>query len=62
MGLCGKTQNRCECVNSVIWTSIHKTVFVGLDTLEFGLHNAVLCFNDGVAKKSDVLNTLDLTK
>jgi len=49
--LCETTQNRCECVNSVIWTRIHKTVFVGLDTLEFGLHDAVLCFNDGVAKK-----------
>jgi hypothetical protein len=49
--LCGKTQNHCECLNSVIWTMIHKTVFVRLDTLAFGLYDAVLCFNDGVAKK-----------
>ena len=49
--LCGTTQNTFECVNSVIWTRIHKTVFVRLDTIEFGLYDAVFCFNDGVAKK-----------
>jgi hypothetical protein len=49
--LCGTAQNRCECVNSVIWTRIHKTIFVRLDTLKFGLYDAVLCFNYGVAKK-----------
>jgi hypothetical protein len=54
----GKTQNSDESLNSVIWTRIHKTVFVRLDTLEFGIYYAVLCFNAGVARKSDVLNIL----
>jgi hypothetical protein len=28
-----------------------KAVFVRLDTLKFGLYDAVLCFNDDIAKK-----------
>ena len=42
-------------MNSVIWTRITKR----LDTLKFGIYDAVLCFiNDDIAKKNDVLNTL----
>jgi hypothetical protein len=38
-----KTQNPNESLNCVIWTRIHKTVFVRLDTLKFGVYDAVLC-------------------
>jgi hypothetical protein len=44
----GKVHNLNERVNSVIWTRISKTVFVGLDALKFGVHDAVFCFNDEV--------------
>jgi len=37
-----------------------KPVFVRLDTLEFGPYDAMFCFNDCVAKKCDVLHTLDV--
>jgi hypothetical protein len=47
---CGKTHNPNEHVNSVIWTRISKTVSVRLDTLKFRVCDAVLCFNDSVAK------------
>jgi hypothetical protein len=45
-------------LNSAIWARIPKSVFVRLDTLKFGVYDAVLCFNDGVAKRNDVLNIL----
>jgi hypothetical protein len=51
----GKAHNPNEHVNSVIWRRISKTVFVRLDTLKFGVYDAVFCFNDGVAKRN-VLN------
>jgi hypothetical protein len=54
----GKTHNPNEHVNSVIWTRISKTVFVRPDTLKLWVYDAVLCFNDGVAKRNDVLNIL----
>jgi hypothetical protein len=46
-------------VNSVIWTRISKTVYVRLNTLKFGIYDAVLCFNDGAAKRN-VLNILGM--
>jgi hypothetical protein len=54
----GETHNSNEVVNSVIWTRIRKTVFLGLPhlSLKFGIYDAVLCLNDGVAKTNDVLN------
>jgi hypothetical protein len=48
----GKTHNPNEHVNSVILTRISKTVFIRLDTLKFGVYDAILCFNDGVAKRN----------
>jgi hypothetical protein len=54
----GETQKPNESLNSVIWTRIHKTVFARLDTLKFGVYDAVLCLNYGVAKTNDVLTIL----
>lgn len=54
----GKTQNPNESLNSVIWTRLPKTVFVRKETLTLGVHDAVMCFNAGVSKKTDVLRLL----
>jgi hypothetical protein len=53
----GETHNPNEAVIAVTWTRIPKSIFVRLDTFKFGVHDAVLCFNDGVAKRN-VLNML----
>jgi hypothetical protein len=45
-----QTPNPIESLKSVIWTKVHKTDFVRLDTVKFGIHDIVLCFNDGVEK------------
>jgi hypothetical protein len=39
----GKTHNPNEPVNSVIWTRISKIVFIRLDTLKFGVYDALVC-------------------
>jgi hypothetical protein len=54
----GTIQTRNESWNRIIWPRIHKSVFVGLDTLKFGVYRAVLCFNDGAAKRNDIVNIL----
>ncbi|GFU86667.1 uncharacterized protein TNCV_2880871 [Trichonephila clavipes] len=43
----GRTQNPNESFNKCIWERIPKTVFVGIETLKFGVMDAVICFNDG---------------
>jgi hypothetical protein len=58
---CGKTQNPNEYLNSIICTSVPKTVFGRLDALKSGVYDAVLCFNDGVAKRNDVINILGVS-
>jgi hypothetical protein len=53
--LYGTTRNPNEGVNSVIWTRIPKR----LETLKFGVYDAVICFiSDDIANINDVLNTL----
>lgn len=42
----GRTQN-VNALNNVIWTYVPKKVFVGIDTLKFGVYEAVTTFNDG---------------
>ncbi|MBP1527417.1 MAG: hypothetical protein H9Q66_05815, partial [Spiroplasma ixodetis] len=41
------TQNANESVNSVIWTRLPKTAFVQLNTLKFGVYEAIASFNKG---------------
>ncbi|GFS97164.1 uncharacterized protein TNCV_1921111 [Trichonephila clavipes] len=43
----GRTQNPNESFNKCIWERIPKTVFVGIETLKFGVMDAIICFNDG---------------
>ena len=43
----GKTQNQNESLNGMVWQRIPKEVFVGKETLEFGLYDAIAHFNMG---------------
>ncbi|GFX90479.1 uncharacterized protein TNCV_2073571 [Trichonephila clavipes] len=43
-GLHERTQNPNESFNKCIWERIPKTVFVGIETLKFGVMDAVICF------------------
>lgn len=73
----GHTQNPNESFNHVVWSKVPKQVFVRLKTLEIGVYDAVLTFNEGkssrlavykelglsLSKKSvDVLRALDITR
>ncbi|XP_049815206.1 uncharacterized protein LOC126262553 [Schistocerca nitens] len=56
----GKTQNLNESVNSVIWSRIPKTVFVGIETLHFGVYDAVTTFNDGNIVRCKVFRNMGM--
>lgn len=56
----GRTQNPNESVNAVIWSRIPKTVFVGLETLHFGVYDAIITFNDGNIARCEVLNSMGI--
>lgn len=43
----GKTQNQNESLNGMIWDRLPKGVFVGKDTLDLGVNDAVAHFNIG---------------
>ena len=54
----GKTLNVNESFNSVGWTRIAKTVFVGLKTMKMGVFYAILSFNNGNIGRAKVLQHL----
>ncbi|GFU98306.1 uncharacterized protein TNCV_3005901 [Trichonephila clavipes] len=56
----GRTQNRNESFNKCIWERIPKTVFVGIETLKFGVMDAVICFNDGYVSRIKVFEALGI--
>lgn len=56
----GKTQNPNESVNSVIWTRVPKNVFVTIETLKFGVFDAVSCFNAGNVTKCLTLSKIGI--
>lgn len=56
----GKSQNPNESLNNVIWSRIPKRTFVRLDTLKFGVYEAVLSFNDGYISKINLIEQLGL--
>lgn len=57
----GRTQNSNESFNSVVWSKVPKNVFVRLNTLKLGVHDAVLSFNDGFKSKLGIYKKLGLT-
>jgi len=42
-----KIQNQNEALNGMIWDLVSKEEFVGADTLELGVNDAVSSFNIG---------------
>ena len=56
----GRTQNPNESFNHCIWARIPKTVFVGIETLKFGVLDSVICFNDGTMKRGEVFRKIGL--
>lgn len=56
----GSTQNANESLNHLIWNRLPKNIFVGLDTLVLGVHDAVLTFNEGNISKCHVLQKLGI--
>lgn len=50
----GQTQNLNESFNNVIWKRVPKTEFVGIETLKFGVADAVLAFHEGNIAKSSI--------
>lgn len=57
----GKSQNPNESINAVIWSRLPKTVFVGLQTMEFGVYDAILNFNKGNVTRCLVLKELGMS-
>ncbi|GFX87126.1 uncharacterized protein TNCV_2151791 [Trichonephila clavipes] len=55
-----RTQNPNESFNKCIWERIPKTVFVGIETLKFGVMDAVICFNDGYVSRIKVFEALGI--
>ncbi|GFX10354.1 uncharacterized protein TNCV_1867491 [Trichonephila clavipes] len=56
----GRTQNPNESFNKCIWERIPKTVFVGIETLKFGVMDAAICFNDGYVSRIKVFEALGI--
>lgn len=53
-----KTQNCNEAFNHIIWSRLPKTEFVNAQTIQIGVLDAVLCYNDGVLGRVKVLQEL----
>ncbi|GFW79736.1 uncharacterized protein TNCV_4361621 [Trichonephila clavipes] len=56
----GRKQNPNESFNKCIWERIPKTVFVGNETLKFGVMDAIICFNDGYVSRIKVFEALGI--
>lgn len=56
----GKTQNQNESLNGMIWERVPKTVFIGSETLQLGIYDAVAHFNIGCQAAVNVLLELGL--
>ncbi|GFX06667.1 uncharacterized protein TNCV_382631 [Trichonephila clavipes] len=56
----GNTQNPNESINNVIWSHVPKKTFVHLETLCFGMYDAIASFNKGNATQLDILKKLSI--
>lgn len=57
----GKTQNVNESFNNIIWSRIPKNNFVGRKTLELGVYDSIITFNDGNIGRIKLLKELGFT-
>lgn len=56
----GGTQNPSESFNNMIWSRLPKRIFVMLNTLEIGVHEALACFNLGNLARCKILAKLGI--
>lgn len=56
----GNTQNNNESLNSKIWKICPKTMFSGRRTVQIGVNDATMTFNDGMRARIKVLQQLGL--
>ena len=56
----GKTQNRNESFHHVIWERVPKTVYVQAPTLNIGLYDAVIYYNDGCYNRIKVMEKIGM--
>lgn len=56
----GKVQNQNESLNGMIWQRVPKEVYVGRETLELGLYDAVAHFNIGAVTVIRILQALNI--
>ncbi|XP_054279210.1 uncharacterized protein LOC128997596 [Macrosteles quadrilineatus] len=54
----GRTQNVNESFNNVVWCRVPKNNFVGKQTLQLGVQDAVISFNDGNVGRLRVLEEI----
>lgn len=54
----GGTQNANESLNSIIWSRVPKSTFVMKQSFEFGVNEAVACYNIGNIAKCQILKIL----
>lgn len=57
----GLTQNVNQSFNNIVWSRVPKSTLVGLKTLELGVRDAVISFNDGNVGRLRVLEELGVT-
>lgn len=60
MDLHGQTQNVNESFNHVVWSKLPKSTFVRLKTLQLGVFDSVLAFNNGHCGKLNFYKELGL--
>lgn len=56
----GKTQNQNEALNGLVWQRVSKETYVGRDTLELGLYDAVAHFTMGCKSAIKLFESLDI--
>ncbi|GFU58552.1 hypothetical protein TNCV_4894841 [Trichonephila clavipes] len=49
-----------KALTNVFGSEFPKTVFVGIETLKFGVMDAVICFNDGYVSRIKVFEALGI--
>ena len=58
----GKTQNKNESLNGVIWKKCPKDIYVFRTTLEIGVDSAIINFNSGATRVIDVMKDYGLAQ
>ena len=57
----GKTQNQNKSISAMVRERVPNEVYVGRETVEFGMYDAVAHFNDGSKTVIDLYKALEIT-